>query len=411
MSRLLPVVFLLQKALLMCSFGFFRFFNSKGGRRRTIDWVVGTNEIASVLFRISQALPRSYSVSFTSGDAYNFSYDYRLATGGTPRARAIRRLIVGPVLLGRLANQARGFLYVGATGFLLESLDQREFEFRFLNRRGLKIGIYWCGSEIRSTKIMHELERKMGLPNVSTYIGMVSPYFETTAHEQVQQRRARVADTYADVMFDFPTDQASYLSRRREPYFYFMPTDRFVDDTDKFDDLSRIVITHATTSPMIKGTPLVRAAVARLRSEGYSFEYVELIGVSNAELLTELARTHIALNQFYGFTTTIFGIEALASQCALLTSSDGTIETNLPPHANDAVMLTKHWQVYDNLKLLLDHPERIEILAKAGQAWAKRYVSSAVTGPLLSGILDTVLNGSYRAEDRARITTAQVYDG
>ena len=167
------------------------------------------------------------------------------------------------------------------------------------------------------------------------------------------------------------------------------------------------MVTHASSSPIIKGTQLVRAAVAKLESEGYDFEYVELIGVGNTEVAAQLARTHIALNQFFGFTTAVFGAEALAARCALLSSADGTIETSLPPGANDVVLVTKHWQVYDNLKSLLDHPERIEPLATAGQAWARRFSSAEGTGPVLVGILDSVLDGTYRKEDRALLTNEQ----
>lgn len=405
MNRLLPIIFFAQKVLLVGSYQFHRLF----GTGRPIDWVVGPDELASMVYQIRQALSRGFSVCFTRDGPYDLEYDYRYRQADSIRRRAWRKLILGPLLLGRLMNQARGFLYVGATGFLLDSLDFRAFEFRFLTSKGLKLGIYWCGSEIRSTKKMHELEQEMGLPNISTYIGYLTPYFETDVHERVQQGRAGTADAFAHVMFDFPTDQRSYVTHHREPFFYLMPEDRFIDASTKFDDLSRIVVTHASTSPVIKGTPLVRAAVAKLREEGYEFEYVELMGVSNTTLLGELARSHIALNQFYGFTTTVFGIEAMAAGCAVLASSDRDIETNLPPHANEALLVTKHWQVYDHLKSLLDHPERIKPLALAGQAWARRYATAASAGPLLSGILDTVLDGSYDPEARRSVSSDDVY--
>lgn len=410
MNRLLPAVFLAQKLLLVVSYWFHR-LTMPASARGSIDWVVGPDELASVVFHVRRSLPGSYSVCFTQDGAYDFDYDYRYRAQSSLRMRAWRKLFFGPLLLGRLLNLSRGFLYVGATGFLVDAFDHREFEFRFIKRRGARLGIYWCGSEIRSTRVMHELEQRTGLPNISTYIGWVSGYYETEQHERVQQARARVGDAYADVMFDFPTDQASYLTHHREPYFYLMPDDRVVDDLSKFDDLSTIVVTHATTSPIIKGTPLVRAAVAQLKSEGYEFEYNELMNISNEQLLSELARSHIALNQFYGFTTTIFGVEAMAAGCALLASSDATVETNLPPHANEAMMVTKHWQVYENLKALLNQPERIRPLAVAGQRWVRSYAMSSSTGVLLKGILDRVLDGTYDVEARRSLTVAEVYEG
>lgn len=395
-----------QRALLRLSYHVHRLLTPRS-LRGSIHWVVGPDELASCLAQIRAAVPGTYAVSFLHEATYDAVYDYGPLRGG-PRWRALQRLIVGPLLLGRLMNRARGMLYVGPTGFLL-SADEREFELRYVKAKGLKLGLYWTGSDIRSTKVMHALEREMGIPNISTYIGVLTPYFETAAHEATQRRRAEVAMRHADVMFDYPTDQAGYLTCHREPTFFMLSPGHFTDDRSKFDTLDRIVVTHATTSPVIKGTPLVRAAVDKLRAEGYDFEYCELIGVSNAEILAQLRRTHIGLNQFYGFTITVFGVELMAARCAVLSSSDETIETNLPPGLNDAIMVTKHWQVYDHLKRLLDAPELIEPLADRAAAWARRYQSAEGAGPIMTAILDSVLDGSYDAEQRARLTPAERY--
>lgn len=395
-----------QRVLLRLSYRFHRLLTPRA-LRASIDWIVGPDELASCLAQIRAAVPGTYAVSFLHEATYDARYDYGPLQGG-PRWRALRRLVVGPILLGRLMNRARGLLYVGPTGFLL-STDEREFELRYVKAKGLKVGLYWTGSDIRSTAIMHAMEREMGIPNISTYIGVLTPYFETTAHEATQRRRAEVAMRHADVMFDYPTDQAGYLTCHREPTFFMLSPEHFSDDRSKFDRLERIVVTHATTSPVIKGTPLVRAAVAQLRAEGYDFEYCELIGVSNAELLAQLRRTHIGLNQFYGFTITVFGVELMAARCAVLSSSDATIETNLPPGLNDAIMVTKHWQVYEHLKRLLDAPELIEPLANRAHDWARRYQSAEGAGPIMTAILDSVLDGSYDGAARARLTQDELY--
>lgn len=404
----LPAILIAQRILLVAAFQWYRVFDRRS-RRDSIDWVVGADELASLVHQIRQALPGSYSVSFTQDGTYQLDYDYSYREASSPRRRAWRKLLFGPVVLARLANRARGFIYVGPTGFLMEGFDERGFEFRFLKRHGRRIATYWCGSEIRSPRKMRELEEETGLPNVFTYIGLIAPGYLTDRHERMLERRAQVANRYADVQFDFPTDQRSYIEGYREPFFYYMPEDRFATATDKFEDLSQIVVTHATTSPVIKGTQLVRAAVARLREEGYDFEYVEFVRGDHGELLEQLRRTHIALNQFYGFTTAVFGIEAMAARCAVLSSADETIETLLPPGNNRVSLVTRHWQVYENLRSLLDHPERLEPLATSAQEWVRRYASTESAGRLLGGILDSVLDGSYDRQARARLTIGEVY--
>ncbi len=408
MNRLLPVIAIVQRLNLVLGYWWHRVFLPRH-RHGAIDWVVGADEVASLVHQIRQALPSSYSVCFRPAAIYDLDYDNQPKPGTSQTTMARRKLLLAPFILGRLMVEARGFIYVGPTGFLHEGLDQRGFEFRFLKKHGLKLATYWCGSEIRSPRKMRELEEELGLPNVFTYIGLIAPGYLSESHERMLERRAHVANRYADVQFDFPTDQRSYLEGHREPFFYYMPEDRFETDASKFADLSRLVVTHATTSPIIKGTQLVRAAVARLREEGYDFEYTEFVRGDHGMLLEQLRRTHIALNQFYGFTTAVFGIEAMAARCAVLSSADETIETLLPPGNNTVSVVTKHWQVYDHLKALLDHPERIEALATSAQHWVRRYASTESAGRLLHGILDTVLDGSYDPEARARLPIAEVY--
>ncbi len=320
---------------------------------------------------------------------------------------AIKRAI----LLGKLMNVGRGFLYVAQFGFLLHGHDAREFEFRFLKSKSRKIGIFWTGSEIRSPRLSAELERTLGVPNIFSYVGQISPEFLSDAHEDVVRQRAHVGESFADIMFDSPTDQVNYLSGHREPNFFLMGPEKFATGREKFDDLTTPVIVHASTSPIIKGTPLVRAAIAHLQEEGYQFEYIELIRMSQDQVVEALGRAHIALNHFYGFTVSVFGVEAMAAQCAVLSSADERLETTLPPGANEANFVTKHWQVYDHLKFLLDNPGEIEQRADAGRAWALRYASVEHTGPRVNALLASVLDGTYDAAQRAALSNVDVHGG
>ena len=91
----------------------------------------------------------------------------------------------------------------------------------------------------------------------------------------------------------------------------------------------------------------------------------------------------------------MIGVEAMASACALVISADEHEEPYLPAGSNDAWLVTKHYQVYDNLKLLLDEPERLEPLALYGQQWAKDHFSASANTPELLAVLDNVLDGTY----------------
>jgi hypothetical protein len=111
----------------------------------------------------------------------------------------------------------------------------------------------------------------------------------------------------------------------------------------------------------------------------------------------QLARSHIAMNQFYGFSPAVFGVESLAAGCVVMMSSDEHVETDLPVGSNEAWVVTKHHEVYTNLKGLLDDPSRLAPIARKGRAWAEQYALRAGAGAILKRTLDSVLDGSYVA--------------
>lgn len=338
---------------------------------------------------LAAALPDSYSVSLSPHRFYRFGYDYQLSGR---RGDWVRSRIVVPFLFGRLVARAAGFMYVGGDGYLVPNGDEREWEFSFLARKGVRICCVFTGNDIRSPKLTRDFENQTGLETVMTYLAQLSSVFASDAYDLVRKKRAEVADRFADVIFNAPIDQLSYLTKNAESFPYFFPDDGIVMDDAKHARGGPRVVVHAPSSPIIKGTQVVRAAVKRLRAEGYEFEYVELVEVSNDEVLEALRRAHIVLNEFYAFVPGVFGVEAMASGCALLTSADERIETSLPRGSNDAWMVTPASDVYANLKTLLDTPDLIEMQASAGRRWVLENAVSSASGRRVLDILDAALN-------------------
>lgn len=384
---------LLQRVLLHTAWAWFA-VTTRRRDRDSIDWVVGTDEVASMIHNITQALPRAESVCLAPHPFYSFRYDHELRDGGSPRMRALRRMLVAPVMLARLSVRARGFVYVGPGGFLNTSVDERRSESAFLVARGRRICCYWTGSDIRSIRLMHELEAELGRPNIATVIGAADPAFESVEHDDRVRRRAAVSDEFADIIFTVSVDQRSYLRRHTEPFQYFYPDDRFVPGLTHPVN-SRAVVAHAPSSPIIKGTALVREAVERLHAEGYDFEYVELSGMPHETILSQLRRSDIVANQFYAFVPGMFGIEALASWSAVLMSADPAIEPDIAPGSEGAWLVTGPTEVYENLRRLLDEPETVHALAAKGFDWARATASASASGLVLQRLLSSVLDGDY----------------
>lgn len=373
---------LLQRALLTVSY-------AVTGRRRSderpISWVVGTVEIASMVASIAAAIPDSYSVCLERHRFFDDHYDFTISPG---RFEWIRRVVLAPIELGRLARRASGVIYVGSAGFLLDDVDDRMREFEFLKRRGVTIVCYFVGSDIRSPQLLKAFEERTGIETIATYLSQVNPVFSTPEYDDQRRRVGEVADRYADLIFTAAVDQLGYLTRPTHPFLYFLPDDAVNDDLSRHQAPGPRVILHAPSSPIIKGTQVVRAAIARLRSEGYEFDYRELQGVPHEEVLRQLGEAHIVLNEFFAFVPGVFGVEAMAAGCALLTRADETIETGLPTGSNAAWSVTNTADLMANLRQLLDEPETIEPLARRGRQWVIDHATASAAGRVLNSTLD-----------------------
>jgi hypothetical protein len=382
------IIFNLQKILLIYFYFVFRIFLNN--KRPTLDWSIGVNEVAALVQNISQGLGNTVTVTFSLHPFYSYSYDYMLPAKIRLRfLRYVVRIIYGPILLAYLCQRVKGFLYVGGTAYLISELDGREWEFRFLKAKGLKVACFFVGSEIRSYKLMAELSKNLNRDVITTYQTITAPGFDDDDSEDSRYQLAASADKYANHIFNATVDQISYLKKEVHPFMYFYPNQNFCQNEHKFEKITRIRIIHAPSSPLIKGTPLVRAAIKKLQIEGYEFEYIELIRVSHSEILKQLSQAHIVLNEFYAFMPGVFGVEAMASHCALMTSADEKIETSLPKGANSAWMVTEYWNIYDNLKRLLDDHSLIKQYADAGFIWAYEYCSYQNSAAKMRNILNS----------------------
>jgi hypothetical protein len=286
--------------------------------------------------------------------------------------------LCGPVLLGYLVNISDGFVYVWSDGYLTSLVDGRKFEFSFLKKRCKKICCFFCGNDIRSPHLEIQLGTRLGLEVASNYYQFFLPKMIGEKYESEKKNLALSANIYADLVFNFDVDQSSYLSKSSLPFIYFYPDDKFCMLAEKFNE-STLKVVHAPTSPIIKGTQLVRAAIKKLKCEGFDFEYFELINVSNETVVNELRTAHIVLNEFYMFTPGVFGVEALANFCVLMTAADEFIETSLPYGSNNAWVVTRYYEIYDKLKWLLQNRYLHAGIARSGYRWAMANAAHSVS--------------------------------
>lgn len=334
------------------------------------EWIVAGAETASMLQNLAKALPSSTCVNFAPNKFYSFSYDITFYASNLIKQLWLIWYI--PFVFGRLLRQHKGVIYLGASGFITSARDGRATEFSYLKSLEKKVICYFVGSEIRSFKLLSEYAKAHELDVITTYQSFSNPGIDSPANENARKLLGEAANQYADHIFNPSVDQMAYIDRYTHPSLYFLPDTMFNKNAEKFSDINEIIICHGPSSPLIKGTPLVRAAIKKLKTEGYNFKYVELINIPHSDLLKQLKQAHIVLNEFYAFVPGIFAAEAMANHCAVLTSADPVIEPSVGTDFDDAWIVTPYWQIYDKLKMLLENPELIEVYASKGFDWACR---------------------------------------
>jgi hypothetical protein len=373
-----PIKFF-QILLLNISYYFFKMFIKKDIKNY---WIIGVDEVCGIIFYLKKILKSSKSVCFSKHPFHDYKYDYSININNL-YFRYFLRLIYAPLLLGYLANKSTHFWYIWSSGFLID----RNYEFKFLKFKKIKIISCFLGNDIRSIELTNKYAKKNKLDTHTFYLPLANQYMQNDFYEKDKKIIAKSADKYADIVFNYKICQISYLKSEQYPFPYLLDKDKFYKNDNKYNNLNTIKILHAPTSFLFKGTSLVRAAIKKLEIENYNIDYVELTSESNDVVLENLRSTHIALNQFYAFTPGYFGIEAMANHCAVLMSADPSIERGLPQDGTDAWMITRYWEVYDNLKYLLDNPEKLKYYADNGYNFAYKNYTYEAAGNYINSIL------------------------
>lgn len=330
---------------------------------------------------ISKVIPNSKTVVLEKNPFYSFHYDHVLKTSNSVFGKLLFYLRA-PFVFSRLASESVGFIYIGSSGALISEIDQRLFEFRFLKKVGLKIVCYFVGSDIRSYELSMKNQNESGEVNYATYLPWLHSEASLMLLERTVMERANIALSLADTIFSAEYDQASYLNGIHQPALYFYPTEHLFFRDEKFSAIntSRLKILHAPSSPILKGSQIIHSVVKRLQMEGFDFEYKELIGAPHSEVLDELSKSHIVINELFAFMPGLLSIEAMAHSCAVLTRADPNYEVQLRDCGDIPWLITPAYLLYENLVLLLGNPEEVKQRALAGFDWVKRYASSEESG-------------------------------
>ena len=259
------------------------------------------------------------------------------------------------------------FVYFGNAAFFIQKFDGRLIEFRLLKLLKKKITTIFLGSEIRSISLGKDLADK------NNFMHFVKLFQDSKSMELEVKKLCYSADMHADTIFNNENDQISYF---KNPVFqppYILTTNTFSINQSKWTHYEKLNIFHAPSSPLIKGTQLVSAAIEQLKNEKYDFNYIQVENMPHSQVLDILKTSHICLNEFYAYITGIFGLEALEANCVLLTSANKFLEPSLFEGADDAWISTHYLDIYKNLRHLLDNKHLLLDQANKGTLWCKKF--------------------------------------
>ncbi len=375
-------------SIFQCIFLFFAFIFCSIFFRLKKGCVIGVTEIAGVLYKYSKIIPSSFSVCLDPHSFYGYKYDLHLNNYGFI-LNSLIKIFIGPIILGYLASRFRTFIYLWSSGFLIN----RAYEFYFLKANNKKIVCIFLGDEIRSPMEFTKLIDSYNINGSSIASNEFYDFYSSfdSNYESKRKTTALVSDRYSDVCLNYRFDQASHLKSEQFTPPYVVLDNEFHNIKEKFFNLEEIKILHAASSKshgnVFKGTKYVNSAIQRLKKEGYKFEYVELFNERHSLVIEELEKTHIVLNQFNALAPGVFGIEAMAKKCAVLMSANPAIESGLPCQPRDAWVITRYFEIYENLKMLLDNKQLIEYYAQNGYEYVKNNYSEEAASKSLHEIL------------------------
>jgi len=145
--------------------------------------------------------------------------------------------------------------------------------------------------------------------------------------------------------------------------------DQEVSEVLNVDKKLRIV--HVPSSPVIKGTKFFRKAISDLKSEGFDFEYIEVIGKEHDEAMSELRKADIVLDQLLlgGFGS--LSVEGMSMGKPVICY---LIDSVKKEHYDDCpIMNTNIDNLKENIAHLIKHEKLRKQLGEQGRVFVRRH--------------------------------------
>jgi glycosyltransferase involved in cell wall biosynthesis len=168
----------------------------------------------------------------------------------------------------------------GAPALALRTRHGVFTELPLLKRLGKTIVVTWQGCDVRPRAACPWCERP-----------------ECIQHGPWRAADASAMLKHADRAIFINPDLGRYLPGAT--YLPYASVDVAAIDPEPLPDRETLVIAHAPTNPLVKGTPHVVAAVEQLRAEGLDVELDLITGVASHEAIERIARADLLVDQLH----------------------------------------------------------------------------------------------------------------
>lgn len=218
--------------------------------------------------------------------------------------------------------------------------------------------------------------------------------------------KARVdhAWSFADVIIDNPLASHNHAGR-----CCLYQTVGIVIDEEKLQpgrlaatandmaDHDAVRILHAPSAPELKGTDRIRAGIADLQKKGYQIEYVEISGRPNYQVLQEIVRSDIVIDELYSdLHGAVFATEACAFGKPVIVCGYGKkhLDRFVPASTSLPTVFIASDEFEIGLERLINDADRWSTI---GDAAAKFFSDFASGGPAAERLL-TIATGQAPTE-------------
>jgi glycosyltransferase involved in cell wall biosynthesis len=242
---------------------------------------------------------------FVALEEHPFQYGYQTTNGIIRWAqRSIRRRVAARHKLARLwwrgvSLCARLLVFVWAItrfdvfifGFGSSFFGIRDLP--LLRLLGKKIVCVFHGSDERPPYLSGYVMSENGGPSAEAGIALTESI----------KRRIRLIERSANVVVSHPLS-AHLHEQPIVPFLSVGVAYRMASfpQPERHASNGTVRILHAPSRPEAKGTPRIRAAVARLQAKGHRVDLVEVVNRPNAEVLEELARCDLVVDEVWSDT-------------------------------------------------------------------------------------------------------------